>query len=501
MKIDVASGQIQGKRDYQQDAFNQRDILPFQHKMLFLADGMGGYKGGEKASELVINSFMGKVPLVQNIKELLSHFLHQSNKSIATYKKSHPDFSSMGTTLVAMYIKDDSCQWISVGDSPLYRIRDNNIKRINENHSIAGLLDLQVRNREISQKEANSNPNRHMLTSALTGEELSMVDISNPIGIKHNDIFILASDGIETLGEEEILMLVNNANGNMESAVSDMLNEIESKNKHNQDNATLMIVSILKDNSIQSTFTLQEEEYSNQKSIDSGTKKNKIFPIIITLLLVLAILIGVLIGMPSPVPVLKVEDNQTKNFKELHEKLIDKIDTNSSYVQKIHDINISECLERNTTCVPDKTKELKKLEKNIDNWADRENNLTKLSLGIVDDNITKQLKDMNITLMQVDDGNFSNFDINMTSLEKKIIINKKDILRTRLKYIKKDKKCKRNLNKRPTEDDNTLLYKEILSDMEKDLGDSNTTLIQLEELKTKLDNLVQDTNCSDKKKE
>ena len=489
MKIDVASGQIQGKRDYQQDAFNQRDILPFQHKMLFLADGMGGYKGGEKASELVINSFMGKVPLVQNIKELLSHFLHQSNKSIATYKKSHPDFSSMGTTLVAMYIKDDSCQWISVGDSPLYRIRDNSIQRINENHSVAGLLDLQVRNREISQKEANENPNRHMLTSALTGEELSMIDLSNPIGIRNNDIFILASDGIETLTEKDILRLVNNANGNMENAVSDILNEIEGQDKRNQDNATLMIVSISKDNSIQSTFAPQELTHQS-------SKKSIVIPIIISLLVTLTILIGVMIATVEE-PIKQVDKSKIKDFNILKEKLITKVDSNSSYVQKINDINISECSEKNTTCIPEKIKELKELEKDVNSLLDREANLTKLLGGNSDSNITKLLKDMNMTLMKIDDGNFSNFDKNMTVVENKLLINTKEEILQTIKNIRKG--CKEKLKKNKVGTDHNRSYKKHLTDIVNAVKDINST-IGLRKQEYKLNNLMIDLNCSALKK-
>jgi len=503
MKIDVASGQIQGKRDYQQDGFGERNILPLSnnHKLLFLADGMGGYKGGEKASELVIKTFMLKEPSSSNQKsgEFLSELLLQSNREIAQYKESHPDVSSMGTTLVALSIVNDSCQWISVGDSPLYRIRDNNIKRINENHSVAGLLDLQVKNGEISRKEANTNPNRHMLTSALTGEELSMINLSSPLEIKDKDIFILASDGIETLTEEEILRLVNSSNGNMEIAVSDILNEIENKNKNNQDNATLMIVSISKDNSIQSTFAPQQDDYDNQKLTYNGGKKSKILPIIITLLLVLVILIGVVIGMTSPSP--EVEDNQTKDFKNLHKELINKVDSNSSYVQKINDININKCLDSNKTCILDKIKELEKLEKDIENWVERENNLTKLSVGIIDiDNITiRLLNDINVTLMKIDDGNFSTFDNNITNLEKEIFKKKKNREQVRINYINKNKKCIEKLKDTKSGDDNTPLYKEQLVDIENNLKKEESNSSKIDEIKNRIDVLVKDTNCSDKK--
>jgi len=243
MKIAVASGQIQGKRDYQQDAFGQRDI-PSNNKLLFLADGMGGYKGGEKASELVIRTFMYETPSTQKTGEFLSKLLDKSNKAIALYKKSNPEVSNMGTTLIAMLIIKNRYQWISVGDSPLYLIRDNTINRINKNHSVGGLLELQFQKGEITQQELDSNPNKHMLLSAITGKELSIIDLSKQLTIKPNDIFILASDGVQTLSEENILKLVNSANGNIDIAVKNILSSIEKENRNNQDNATVMITSI-----------------------------------------------------------------------------------------------------------------------------------------------------------------------------------------------------------------------------------------------------------------
>jgi len=243
MNITVASRQIQGKRDYQQDAFGQRDI-PLDHKLLFLADGMGGYKGGEKASELVIQTFMNETPSTRKTGEFLSELLDKANKEIALYKKSNPDVSSMGTTLVALFIIKNRYQWISVGDSPLYLIRDNTINRINKNHSVGGLLELQFKNGEITQEELDLNPNKHMLISAITGDDLSIIDLSKQLNTKQNDIFILASDGVETLSEKDILSLVNSADGDMDIAVENILSAIESKNRRNQDNVTVMIISI-----------------------------------------------------------------------------------------------------------------------------------------------------------------------------------------------------------------------------------------------------------------
>lgn len=240
MKTNIEVNQIQGKREYQQDTYGYRDLANF--KLCFLADGMGGYKGGEIASEIIIQSFMKSSSSHVNTKSFLENTLNNANQEIASYKKSHPDVSKMGTTLIAMLIKENTYQWISVGDSPLYRIRANKIERINQNHSVAGLLNLQVKNGEISQEEANSDTNKHMLTSAIMGEDISIIDISDEYELMIDDIFILASDGIETLSLNEISTMLKEEK-NTKLLAKNILNKITKKNKPNQDNASLMILS------------------------------------------------------------------------------------------------------------------------------------------------------------------------------------------------------------------------------------------------------------------
>jgi len=240
MKINVVQKQIQGDRDYQQDSLGQRDLENF--KLLILADGMGGYAGGEIASEIVVDTFM-RYPFSENRDKFLEEALFLANSKIKEYKEFHPEVSNMGTTIIVLLIDKNSYSWISVGDSPLYLIRNNSIKRINENHSVAGMLNIQVERGEILALEAKENKNRHMLTSAILGDEISMINLSENNLLEPNDLFILASDGVETLSEDEILKTIIQNRSNQNVAIQKVLDNIEKKNTKNQDNATLMIVS------------------------------------------------------------------------------------------------------------------------------------------------------------------------------------------------------------------------------------------------------------------
>ena len=253
MEIAVGMHQNQGKREYQQDMMSIKNFGSIG-VLAILADGMGGYEGGEIASKLISDNFREFTIEGENIAESLKKYLLKGNQAITHYKEDHPEVKSMGSTAIAFFLTDKTCQWVSVGDSPLYVIRDRStIRRINENHSVAGLLDLQVKNGEITQEEALSSSQRHMLTSAVSGEPITQMDLSVEWSIKKNDIFILASDGIETIGDSRIKEIVLQyvpvvTQENMQKACEVLVSEVLSMNKRNQDNVTVILLGKIDNN-------------------------------------------------------------------------------------------------------------------------------------------------------------------------------------------------------------------------------------------------------------
>jgi len=252
MEFAVGMHQDQGKREYQQDAMS---IKPFGSigVLAILADGMGGYEGGEIASKLVSENFREFSIEGEDIGDSLKKYLLKGNEAIRNYKQEHSEVKSMGTTAIAFFMTDKSCQWVSVGDSPLYVIRNRStIKRINENHSVAGLLDLQVKKGEISQEEALSSGQRHMLTSAISGDDIPQMDLSVSWTTRSDDIFILASDGIETISEDRIREIVLGhvtvaTQENMQNACEALVQEVMSKGTKNQDNVTVVMLAKIED--------------------------------------------------------------------------------------------------------------------------------------------------------------------------------------------------------------------------------------------------------------
>jgi len=265
VKIAVGMYQNQGGREYQQDAMAIKQFGSLG-VLAILADGMGGYEGGEIASRLASEKMREFTIEGEDVGASLRKSLDRANESIRAYKQEHPEVQSMGTTLIGCFMTDSSCQWVSVGDSPLLLIRDRSqIERINANHSVAGLLDLQVRNGEISAEEAQSSPQRHMLTSAVSGEEIPNVDLSTPFRLRRDDLLILASDGVETLDPQRILEIVRThvpvtTQENVQHAAEALVREVIAAGKPNQDNVTVIILGYLEEQEPQTRFYRPAEE-------------------------------------------------------------------------------------------------------------------------------------------------------------------------------------------------------------------------------------------------
>lgn len=236
----------QGARRYQEDA---AAVWPHPDApsalLAVLADGMGGHVGGAKASQLVcekaIESFRsstGETPA------RLTQALIAANKAIARTVDEDPALSGMGSTMIAAVFDSTGLEWVSVGDSPLYLFRHSKITLLNEDHSLAPALDQMAAEGRMTLAAARSDPRRHMLRSAVTGEDLELVDLSRkPVSLELGEYVILASDGIHTIGEAEIARIVLATASKGPQAVADeLVNAVLEVGELHQDNITVIAV-------------------------------------------------------------------------------------------------------------------------------------------------------------------------------------------------------------------------------------------------------------------
>ena len=243
MDAAVALDQIQGKRESQQDA---ADCLQWDKGslLLVLADGIGGAAGGDVASRLVVDNFRDSFERNPGIglRDRLLKALQDANEAIYTVKQTKPELAEMGTTLIGVAVANNQFYWVSVGDSPLWLIRNDTITRLNENHSMGGLLDMRAKAGEISAEEAAWSPQRGILLEAVQGAEIQYVDIpEEAFDLMPGDTVIAASDGVETCSEDELVAIVTAGRPSAADIVGAILDAVVEHGRPGQDNATLIV--------------------------------------------------------------------------------------------------------------------------------------------------------------------------------------------------------------------------------------------------------------------
>ena len=244
VSYDIAWDQIQGRRRSQQDCAVCIPMGVARH-LLVLADGMGGHAAGDVASSVAVTGFCGafEAPgMPEEPSERLMAALEAANYAIHDRVAAEPELAGMGTTLVAAVVEGRELRWVSVGDSPLWLVRCGEIRRLNANHSVAGELAEQVAAGEMTAAEAATAPGRAMLFSALLGEDIDLVDIPEaPERLEPGDVVMIASDGVETCGPDELIGIVGSGDDAAAELVGRIIAAVEDHEIDYQDNATLIV--------------------------------------------------------------------------------------------------------------------------------------------------------------------------------------------------------------------------------------------------------------------
>ena len=176
-------------------------------QLYILADGMGGYKGGEIASkmateaviEFVLLYFPKREGLIVWIFELVRQAAIYANKVVFDKSKEVEELEGMGTTLEICLIYNNKAYIGHIGDSRIYRIRKRVMRKLTKDHSYVQKL---VEDGTITREEANVHPKKNMLIKALGCTPFVEPDI-RARNIEKNDILIMCSDGLTNMVTEE----------------------------------------------------------------------------------------------------------------------------------------------------------------------------------------------------------------------------------------------------------------------------------------------------------
>lgn len=244
MDFEHAIRASKGGRSYQEDT---ADVLEHSGALsaAVLADGMGGHAGGALASGLACKFFLHAFATSSGDAAFrLGEALELANAAIAHETTENPSLSGMGCTLVGVAFGPAGVEWVSVGDSPLFLVRDGEIVLLNEDHSLAPEIDKLAVAGKISWTAARSDPRRHFLRSALTGTEIDLIDRSQrPLALKPGDVVILASDGIHAISQADIARVAGGA-GSPAAVADGLLAAVAAVRDPHQDNTTVVVVRV-----------------------------------------------------------------------------------------------------------------------------------------------------------------------------------------------------------------------------------------------------------------
>jgi protein phosphatase len=209
-------------------------------RLAVVADGMGGYEGGQEASRLAVETMIDVYSGFEGEpKNSLVAALQAAHEGIREYSFEHPELRGMGTTCTAAAIVNSQLFFVHVGDTRLYLIRDGEIIRVTRDHSYVGRL---VEAGMISAEQAEVHPQRNILTSAVgTNPDLAMDASEEPQALRAGDVLVICSDGLWGLVRDtEILNAVKNKSA--EQAGKDLIQL--ARERGGPDNITVQILRL-----------------------------------------------------------------------------------------------------------------------------------------------------------------------------------------------------------------------------------------------------------------
>jgi protein phosphatase len=190
------------------------DSLLARSPLFVVADGMGGAQAGEVASRRAVESFKHGLDDPAEPEAALAELVRAANSRIHELSHSHAELAGMGTTLTAVYVGDEDVSIAHVGDSRAYCLRDGELLRLTDDHS---LVDELMRQGRLTPEEAVEHPQRSVITRALGPEGVVDVD-TRSFRARAGDVYLLCSDGLTTMLSEEQLAAVLRANPRLRDA-------------------------------------------------------------------------------------------------------------------------------------------------------------------------------------------------------------------------------------------------------------------------------------------
>ncbi|WP_151734750.1 Stp1/IreP family PP2C-type Ser/Thr phosphatase [Paenibacillus tengchongensis] len=172
-----------------------------------IADGMGGHLAGDTASRLALESMRASLDSLppglpeEELRESLTAAIAEANRTVYQEAASDEKYHNMGTTVVAVLLKEAAGYIGHIGDSRAYLIKDGKAVLLTEDHTLVNEL---FKNGQLSLEELDNHPRRNVLTKALGTDPAVSADLS-AVSLAAGEQLLLCSDGLSNFVSQEHL--------------------------------------------------------------------------------------------------------------------------------------------------------------------------------------------------------------------------------------------------------------------------------------------------------
>ena len=207
-----------------------------------VADGMGGAQAGEVASGLaaaVLNEAAPDGGAAEHGEERVAALIQEANRRVFQRSSEDASTSGMGTTMTVALVEGDTIAFGHVGDSRAYRVRGGELEQLTDDHSLVGEL---VRSGRLSPEEAESHPQRSVITRALGTEPDVDVDTFT-VQAEPDDVYLICSDGLtDMVPPRELEALLLERTGDLDAAARALVDAANAGG--GEDNITVVLFQI-----------------------------------------------------------------------------------------------------------------------------------------------------------------------------------------------------------------------------------------------------------------
>ncbi len=220
---------------------NDPDLQDRRGSLTVVADGMGGHASGEVASQMAVE-LITELYYADNgldAPSALRNAVEMANEQIFAASQTNAEYSGMGTTVIALVVKDRTAFSAHVGDSRLYRFRNRVLEMLTLDHS--QVMEM-VKHGVLTMEQARNHEDKNVILRAVGTQEAVEVEVSDDFEARTGDTFLLCSDGLSDMLDDTEIEGILQRGGDQHSLCEALI--VAAKANGGHDNITVGLVRI-----------------------------------------------------------------------------------------------------------------------------------------------------------------------------------------------------------------------------------------------------------------